>query len=250
MPRMSITGKLSKVDGVVKSSIYCVAARSANARRTSCTPPLDRPHCALYIKLLYIAIVGARLDFYDFVKDAAVCRLTSPRSRQARRGEDGFTLIELVVVCFLIGLFLSLSIPSLRGALYADALKSDARKLVGLMKEVREQAVRENRSYLMQIDRDHNEFSFAPEEEVPEDSKDETKDSRDGTRRQLALADGVTVASVMLGSDTVSALDNATVWISPQGYLEEVTIRLEDGENRWVDIVFQPFVDKVVLKDE
>jgi hypothetical protein len=54
-------------DGVVKSPISCVAAGSPNARHTTCTPPLCRHDYALYIKLLYVAISGAHLGFYESI---------------------------------------------------------------------------------------------------------------------------------------------------------------------------------------
>jgi hypothetical protein len=54
-------------EGVVKSPIFSVAAGSPNARRTSCTPPLGPHHCALYSKLLYVAIFPARLRFYESI---------------------------------------------------------------------------------------------------------------------------------------------------------------------------------------
>jgi|GEM_PF-3808897 len=57
-----------KLDGVAKSSIYCVVAGSANARRTLCTPARGRHHHALYIELLCLAISSVSLSFCVFIK--------------------------------------------------------------------------------------------------------------------------------------------------------------------------------------
>jgi hypothetical protein len=73
-----------KIDGVVKSLIACVAAGSPNARRTTCTPPLDRHHCALYSKLLYVAIFGARLGFYEPSKIRVIPRSIQVETKKAR----------------------------------------------------------------------------------------------------------------------------------------------------------------------
>ena len=55
----------------------------------------------------------------------------------------GFTLIELVVVIFLIGIVLSLTYPRIQDALLRDRLKTAARRMIGTIKEIKNNAVRE-----------------------------------------------------------------------------------------------------------
>lgn len=165
------------------------------------------------------------------------------REKLAACGAHGFSLIELVVVCLLIGLFLSLALPSMRSVLYTNPLKSDARKLIGMVKEVRALAARENRAYLMQVDRDHNTFAFEPKNKTAEEEESDT-------RKELVLAEGIEVTKVVQADTEASALNDISIWISPKGYMEELRIRLEDQRDDWLELVFQPFVDDVVFADE
>jgi prepilin-type N-terminal cleavage/methylation domain-containing protein len=43
----------------------------------------------------------------------------------------GFTLLELLVVCALMGLLLMSGVPAFRQAVIDDSLRSDSRKLIG-----------------------------------------------------------------------------------------------------------------------
>ena len=55
------------LNGVAKSPIYGVVAGTANARRTTCTPPHGRTRYALYIELLCLAILSIEPTFYEFI---------------------------------------------------------------------------------------------------------------------------------------------------------------------------------------
>ena len=45
-----------------------VVAGTANARRTTCTPPLGRRHYGLHIELLCLAILNIETTFYEFIR--------------------------------------------------------------------------------------------------------------------------------------------------------------------------------------
>ena len=66
--------------------------------------------------------------------------------------ERGFTLLELIVVCALAAIFLTLTIPTLRNTLLNDELDSATRKITGTVKELRNLAVREHAPYLLHFE--------------------------------------------------------------------------------------------------
>jgi len=70
----------------------------------------------------------------------------------------GYTLIELIVVVLLIGLVLTLAAPRLRNVLLTDDLKGAARKMIGIINSLRNEAIREQRDYFLHLDLDANRF--------------------------------------------------------------------------------------------
>ena len=98
------------------------------------------------------------------------------------RDEKGFTLIELIVVTFLIGIMLSISIPSLRNTFFTDPLKASTRKIIGLVTGVRELAARSQQPYLLHISQMENRIWY--EKEVDGEKK---------SRKRYSPARGVVV---------------------------------------------------------
>jgi len=64
----------------------------------------------------------------------------------------GYTLIELAVVVVLIGLMLAISIPRFQYAVLTDGLKTTTRRIIGLVKGLRNEAIREQKVYLLHFD--------------------------------------------------------------------------------------------------
>ncbi len=71
---------------------------------------------------------------------------------------SGYTLIELVLVVFLVGLMLFLAVPKVRDSLINDTLAASVRKTVGMARGLRADAVREQLDYVLQFDLKNNAF--------------------------------------------------------------------------------------------
>ena len=157
----------------------------------------------------------------------------------------GFTLIEMIVVVFLIGIMLSLSIPSLRGAFFTDPLKATTRKIIGLVGGLRDQAVRSQQPYLLHVSRLENRLWY--EKDGP---AQEQKDQQNEPANQLLLPESVKIAGLWMAGEEFSNEDTSVVWISKQGYLEETVIRIEGQAGKHLNIQFHPFLDPKLVADE
>jgi prepilin-type N-terminal cleavage/methylation domain-containing protein len=69
----------------------------------------------------------------------------------AGRDADGFTLIEVGVVCAIIGVLAVLAFPSIRRFNSAQETKSGATKLAGLLEDARSRAVSEATPHLVYV---------------------------------------------------------------------------------------------------
>jgi type II secretion system protein H len=66
--------------------------------------------------------------------------------------ENGFTLIELIVVIVIIGLTTALTMPRFRYSLLSDPLKTSTRRLAGLINNLSQEAIHENEDVLLYFD--------------------------------------------------------------------------------------------------
>ena len=157
-------------------------------------------------------------------------------------GRSGFTLIELIVVIVLIGVFLSLGMPSLREGIYADPLKTAARKLIGIVNNVRQLALENRREYIVTIDSNERRFWYNAEGPATEEEIE-----REG---ELSFPDTIAVSEVTTEIQNNANLDQVLIWVSDKGYVDRTRLRLvdESGETLYLD--FYPFITEVGISDE
>ena len=163
-------------------------------------------------------------------------------------GKSGFTLLELIVVCALIGIMLSFSIPSLRTTFFSDPLKTTARKLIGLVNGVRELAVREQQPYLLHINQMEKRIWYEREDKGDKKEKKEYIEDEKRHKRQLRFPESVTLSAVSMGKDN-SLQDQTTIWITKQGYMMQTLIQIKDDAGNNLKVQFFPFLDSVVIAD-
>jgi len=163
---------------------------------------------------------------------------------RATDGSDlGFTLLELIIVLMLIGLFMVVSIPALRNTLIDDPLKSTGRRLVGYIDGIRELAIREQKGYLIYIDINNNSLRYLPETEADKEDIEESETNL------FSPAADVRLRSVWQKNGGSAGTGIAEVWVSGQGYLEKTVIHLEDEDGEVLSLVVYPFLPGIEIRD-
>jgi prepilin-type N-terminal cleavage/methylation domain-containing protein len=157
--------------------------------------------------------------------------------------ESAFTLLELLVVCALISILLAIAVPTLRNSLLTDPLKTASRQIIGLVKEVREQAIREQAAYVIHFDFTENSIRVEKESEQglvdPEKVKEDT----------LHLPEPVRFLDVWTTSEGKLDTGQPTLWVSKQGYMDQAIVHLGTDGDAVISLLFSPFLGTVRVTD-
>lgn len=156
--------------------------------------------------------------------------------------KKGYTLIELTIVVLLIGLMLTFAAPRVRDVLQEDGLKTAARQLNGAVKELRNEAVREQVDYVIQFNLDNGEYWPYSVDMTPE-KKDEMK------KRAIHLPDGVKIADMYRIGEAKKTDGEAQVVFFKKGYIQPTVIHLLKGD-QYFTVVIAPFLAKMKVYDK
>jgi Tfp pilus assembly protein FimT len=164
------------------------------------------------------------------------------RSHRPRKGA-GFTLMEILVVCFIISLTLVVSIPALRDTLLTDPLKTTARKIIGTVRSLREDAIREQQAYVLTFDLAEKRIRYQKEgDQNPE------KAAGDDGNMGMELPSSVHIMDIWTKSDGKQNKGTITLWISPQGYMDKTVVHITDDSDT-ISILFSPFLGSIKVVD-
>ena len=153
--------------------------------------------------------------------------------RKVRSAEAGFTLMELIVVCILTALFLTVAVPTLRNTLYVNELDASARKIVGTVQELRHLAVREHKAYLLHFDLDEHRLWHEPDGTLDPFAEE--------PKTGLKLPDGIRFRSVVPHSGNAESRGKTTLWVTKQGYMDQTLVHLSDSDGNTLTLFFSPF---------
>ena len=154
--------------------------------------------------------------------------------------KKGYTLIELIVVLVLVGMMLTLAAPRLRHALLTDHLKSTARKLVGIINNLRNETVREQKAYTLHFDLNSNRF-WTDDPSMTEEEL--TLAREEGT----TLPSDVRIRDVWIKGEGKIVEGEAGITFTRKGYTQSSAIHLRSDDGREFTLELRPFSGKVKI---
>ena len=146
-----------------------------------------------------------------------------PISRTITWNNRGFTLVELAVVLFIIGLTVSLTLPLL-GKVGDGDLHAAGRRLAGTIKYLYNEAVLEKTMYRLTFDLDHAAYRA---ERQNQDGEWQEVPGRMGERE---LPGSVAIKRIAVNGRGSFTAGQVSMQIYPVGWLDETALYLQDGK--------------------
>ena len=157
--------------------------------------------------------------------------------------KKGYTLIELMVVIVLLGLMFTIATPRIRDALFRDELKGATRQMVGLITQLRNEAIREHKDYILHFDLESNRFWF--------DSPSMTEEERARVAADASPLPGqVHIMDVRISGEGKIMHGEVGIRINKKGYIQQSVIHLGTEDNREFTLLLSPFLRRVEVYDK
>ncbi|CAK8722085.1 Prepilin-type N-terminal cleavage/methylation domain-containing protein [Candidatus Electronema halotolerans] len=146
--------------------------------------------------------------------------------------EHGFTLVELIVVMVLISLTAAFAMPNIRSSLFADELKSAARRFVGLATEAAQEARQQRTAVLLRFDQDEHRFTAAPA-----GTEGMISEKQYG---QVRLAASVEVTDIDAAHR--EANPDLTILFDQRGYTDRTAVHFRQDNGDELTVLLSPFL--------
>lgn len=156
----------------------------------------------------------------------------------------GFTLLELVVVLFILALVTALVAPAFSRSFGQAQLKAATRELAALCRFARTQAITSQGVLEVVLDRQTNSYWLNGIVQASP-AQDTEHPVQDRQARLRALPTGVTLKSVVIDTGPLREDERGSIIFFPQGSSTGGSIDLSDEKGRGYRIVVDPSVGLV-----
>lgn len=156
---------------------------------------------------------------------------------------EGFTLLEITIVIFLAGLFLSITVPVVRDTLLHDNLKTASRTLVATIIKVRDQSVTEYQDHTLFFDIENGKYWY----EMAGIDESEALTAKDQAR---TLPEDVRILDIDQHGSERKTDGELSIRFSKKGYVRYSLIHLGDKGDRRFTLVLEPFLGRVKIMED
>ena len=159
----------------------------------------------------------------------------------------GFTLLELTLVVFLIGLVLSISMPRLGNLLFRTDLKSVARSMKAAVYLMRSKSISTNNYTILHFDLDQNLY-WGTAAAKTQPGNDTLEDNPIVSPVKLPSGIRFTDAgNINSEKKTFGVLNSA---FNPKGMFEETVLHLADRDENVMTIIINAFTGSFMIYEE
>lgn len=161
--------------------------------------------------------------------------------RAGKSSDSGFTLLELIVVITLLSLILFFTVPRFQTAVFSDPAQKAYRQLIYQIKSLKEKAVEEQTTLILNFDVDNGKI-WVTTETMDEDQMTDQMEKATVLPEDIRLMDIVTPGKGMISSGT------AQIRFYAKGYSDKALIHIE-GEDGQMTLLVEPFLSRVKIDE-
>lgn len=158
--------------------------------------------------------------------------------KRTKRPEQGFTLIELMVVMLLISIVMAIAIPRFSGGAFQDPVKKLSRWMINAVRTLRFAAIQKQKMQSLIIDLDHQRMWM-----VNEDMDEEAMMA--ASEKALSLPDTIRFVDVQYPQQESVTSGTTEVRFFPAGYSDQALIHLETEDTERFSYLVEPLLPKV-----
>lgn len=156
--------------------------------------------------------------------------------------KQGFTLVELLVVIAIIGIVLTLAMPATRDAFTSNNLKKASRQLIGLERDLRVDAVRDQTDYILVLNIPDASYYVITSDMTPEKLIEVKQSAK-------KLPDGVAILDIISEKNEKTSEGEVKIKFGENNVSTPLVIHLAENENR-VTLVVNPFLGITAVHDQ
>ena len=153
----------------------------------------------------------------------------------AGRDLRGFTLIELMVVMVLISTLTAFALPKISSTLFADQLKSTARRFIGIVAEAGSEARAKRTRVTLRYDPAAHVFTTAPVAGT-------ARDKQAHRYPRVKVPDSVQVVDISTAHGGDESVGQLYIAFSPLGYVDKTIVHLRNDDGDELSIALSPFL--------
>jgi len=170
---------------------------------------------------------------------------------------QAFTLIELIVVITLISIVLAFALPKLNVSFVTDHKRKLSTWIVLTAKSLKENALREQALYVLNLDFDNQQMwtaKDAPPKEATEKedtSKEPAPDEKKAPEEnKYSLPEGYRLMDVEFIDDKKIKEGIVPIHFYPKGYSDKAIIHIQDKDENRYSYLIESFIPHVKIYEE
>ena len=156
------------------------------------------------------------------------------------RLNQGFTLIELIVVITLISLMLFFAIPRFQVDVLSDNTNKVSRWIMLKVHSLKEKAVREQKLYVLHISLDSNRL-WVTSEIMSQEELQATE------ANGYELSNDINLLDVEYPDEEKISVGRADIYFYKKGYSDKAIIHISNDDNERRSFLIEPFLSRVRL---